>query len=304
MTPPSTTGNRSEPPYSGSLIAVGTSHGKQHQFSPAFRGVLDARLITPPGLDTDQFGTFSGETPRSGTVVQAARAKARLAMTRTGLPRGLASEASYGPLPGGWHGHEEILLFCDTERAIEVIEGNRTTSIPALAQRVSHAAELPDRLLAGLPGQALIVRPSQPAVPDRSAVVKGITDLATARSAITAAAARSPDGLALVEPDLRAHHNPSRRRVLAALAVRLAHRLATVCPACTAPGFGRVDAQTGLACRVCATPTALVRNEIHACARCPHREAHPVRDGADPAGCPACNPRWPSVRCMNFRPTR
>ena len=247
-------------------------------------------MVTPPGLDTDQFGTFSGETPRSGPAVQAAWAKARLAMTRTGLPRSLSSEASYGPLPGGWHGHEEILLFCDTELGVEVIEGHRTTSVPGRAHRVCAAAELPGPLLAGLPGQALIVRPSEPAVPDRTTVIKGITDLAAARSAITAAAARSPDGLALVEPDLRAHHNPSRRRVLAALAARLAHRLATPCPTCAAPGFGRVDAQPGLPCRICATPTPQVGNEIHACSVCSHRHEHPVRAGADPAGCPACNP--------------
>jgi len=290
VTPRSTTGNRSERPYSGSLIAVGSCHGKQHQFAPAFSVVLGARLVTPPGLDTDQFGTFSGEAPRAGPAVQAARAKARLAMTLTGLPRGLASEASYGPLPGGWFGHEEILLFGDTELGVEVIEGHRTTSIPGLAHRLAGVADLPGPLLAGLPGQALIVRPSAPAVPDRTAVTKGITDAATARSAIAAAAARSPDGLAVVEPDLRAHHNPSRRRVLAALAARLAHRLATPCPACAAPGFGRVDAQPGLPCRACATPTPQVGNEIHACAVCSHRQDHPVRDGADPAGCPVCNP--------------
>jgi hypothetical protein len=289
VTPRSVTGNRSEP-YFGSLIAVGTSHGKQHQFAPAFTAVLGARLVTPPALDTDQFGTFTGETPRSGPPAQAALAKARLAMTLLDVPRGLASEASYGPLPGGWYGHQEILLFIDTELGIEVIEGHRTMSVPGLAHRVSQAADLPGPLLAGLPGQALIVRPSEPSVPDRAAVTKGITDVATARSAITAAAARSPDGLAVVEPDLRAHHNPSRRRVLAALAARLAHRLATRCPACAAPGFGRVDAQPGLPCRVCATPTPLVGNEIHACAVCSHQQDHPVRDGADPASCPACNP--------------
>lgn len=295
MTPRSTTGNRSEPRYSGprysgSLIAVGSSHGKQHQFAPAFSAVLGARLVTPPGLDTDQFGTFSGETPRSGPALEAARAKARLAMTLSELPRGLASEASYGPLPDGWFGHQEILLFCDTELGIEVIEGHRTMSVPGIAHRVPGAAELPGPLLAGLPGQALIVRPSEPAVPDRTTVTKGITDVATARSAITAAAARSPDGLALVEPDLRAHHNPSRRRVLAALATKLAHRLATPCPACAAPGFGRVDARPGLPCRACTTPTPQVGNEIHACALCSHRQDRPVRDGADPASCPACNP--------------
>lgn len=101
-------------PYLGLRVAVGSRHGKQDQIAPAFRAALGAHLVTPPDLDTDRFGTFSGETPRSMGAAEAARGKAALAMAATDLPRGLASEASYGPLPGGWSGHQEILLFCDT----------------------------------------------------------------------------------------------------------------------------------------------------------------------------------------------
>ncbi|MFM9033917.1 MAG: DUF6671 family protein [Mycobacterium sp.] len=244
--------------------------------------------MTPPDLDTDRFGTFTGEAPRRGPAVGAARAKARLAMAATGLVRGLASEASYGPLPGGWLGHEEILLFCDDELGIEVLEGHRGTSVPGLAHRVSPDACPPDALLAALPEQALIVRPSEPT--GGAVIVKGITALPALRSAVAAAAASSRDGLALVEPDLRAQHNPSRRLVLARLAATLARRLATDCPACAAPGFGRVDAEPGLPCRMCHAPTPLLRNVIHGCAVCPHRAVRAVAQGADPAACPRCNP--------------
>ena len=79
---------------------VGTRHGKAEQFASAFHRHLGAHLLTPPDLNTDQFGTFAGEQPRLGTALQTARAKARLGMRATGLPYGLASEASYGPLPG------------------------------------------------------------------------------------------------------------------------------------------------------------------------------------------------------------
>lgn len=273
-------------PYQGRLIAVGTRHGKQHQFAPAFRAVLGADLITPPDLDTDQFGTFTGEVRRPGTTLAAARAKARLAMDVSGLPYGLASEASYGPLPGGWHGHEEIVLFRDDVRGIEVVEGHRSLSTPGGGHRVARAADLPRDLLNGLPEQALTVRSPGP---DPNPI-KGITDTAALTAAIASAAAVSDDGLALVEPDLRAHRNPSRRRVLTRLAGSLAHRLATGCPACGAPGFGRVDAEPGLPCGVCQTPTPLTANEIHACAACPHRSVRPVTGRADPASCPACNP--------------
>lgn len=275
-----------ETAYRGRSVAVGTRHGKQHQFAPAFRDVLDVQLVTPPDLDTDRFGAFTGEVARAGTATEAARGKARLAMDRAGLPYGLASEASYGVLPGGWFGHEEILLFCDEVLGIEILEGHRSTSVPGAAHRVSHVGDLPDALLAGLPGQALTVRPWAAT----TGVVKGITDSDGLAAAITAAVDASPEHLALVEPDLRAHHNPSRRQVLRRLADTLVRRLATGCPACGTPGFGRIDAVAGLSCRLCDTPTPLVGAEIHACASCAHQQIRPVSGSADPAVCPSCNP--------------
>ena len=290
-----------QPPYHRARIAVGTRHGKQHQLAPAFRAVLDARLITPPRLDTDRFGTFTGEQPRPGAALAAARGKARLAMETTGLSLGLASEASYGPLGGlGWTGigvtgigltgHEEILLFCDDDLGIEVLEGYRTASVPGSSQRVGSYDDVSQALLSGLPGQALIVRPAG-APPESARIVKGITDAEALRTAIATAAARSSEDLAVVEPDLRAHHNPSRRQVLMRLAATLARRLATRCPRCASPGFGRSGSEAGLPCRICATPTPLPRSEIHSCQSCPHRIARPVPAAwADPAVCPECNP--------------
>ena len=285
MTTPESTVAPEPSPYRGRVVAVGTQHGKQHQFAPPFHRVLGAELVTP-AVDTDRFGTFTGEVARTGAPADAARAKARLAMSATGLPYGLASEASYGPLPGGWLGHEEILLFCDDVAGIEIIEGHRTNSVPGVAHPVSGFDDVPTSLRDGLPGQALVVRP-RGAV---GAITKGITGSDALRSAITAAISASLDGVALVEPDLRAHHNPRRRLIRANLAETMAGRLATPCPSCSAPGFGRVDAEPGLPCRACGTPTSLRHSEIHACAVCTHRESRPVRGAADPADCPVCNP--------------
>lgn len=58
----------------GQVVAFGTRHGKEHQVAQAFAAVLRAEVVTPPGLDTDQFGTFSGETSRTLSPVDAARA--------------------------------------------------------------------------------------------------------------------------------------------------------------------------------------------------------------------------------------
>lgn len=276
-------------PYRGAVIAVGTRHGKAEQFASAFHRHLGAHLITPPDLDTDRFGTFTGEQPRLESALKTARAKARLGMQMAGLPYGLASEASYGPLPGsGVPGHEELLLFLDDVRGIEIIEGHRSADVPPGNHRVAAADELPATVVEGMPEQALIVRT---AGGEPIEIVKGITTRQRLHAAIDAAARRSLDGLAVVEPDLRAHHNPRRRRVLTRLGDALAARLSRHCPACDMPGFGRVDTESGLPCADCGCPTPISRSVIHGCAGCGHRSTQAVDAlAAEPVWCPRCNP--------------
>ena len=260
--------------------------------------MLGARLVVPDDLDTDQFGTFCGEVVRTGSALDAARAKARLGMGTAGLRYGLASEASYRSLPGlGLPGHEELLLFVDDVRGIEVLESHRGAVAFMNGYPVSTAADLPASVIAALPGQALIVRPSAGgdrvghSRGDLGRGIKGINDIHVLHTAVAAVAGAAADGLALVEPDLRAHHNPGRRQVLTGLARRLAHRLATPCPSCGSPGYGRVGVVSGLPCRTCSAPTELPMHEEHACAACPHRStAHRPQRWADAGHCPVCNP--------------
>ena len=276
--------------YAGQIVAFGTQHGKEHQVAPAFAAVLHAEVVAPPDFDTDQFGTFSGEAPRTLSPVDAARAKARLAMAALATPYGLASEASYGPLPGlGLPGHEELLIFLDAERGIEVVEGERTLTTPGGRCRVASLSEArPCLEQAAFPAQAVIVRA---AAGDGLPIHKGIADLHHLEQAIQDAARRSADVHVVLEPDLRAHHNPTRRALLARLGHRLAQRLATPCPVCSTPGYGRRTTRIGLPCAACGWPTDLVSADIHGCQRCHHQHRQPRRGTtAEPRWCDRCNP--------------
>lgn len=278
-------------PYHGEVIAFGTRHHKHRQVRDIFAQVLGADVVAPTDIDTDQFGTFTGDTPRTLDPIDAARAKAHLGMVVAATRCGLASEASYGPLPGvGVPGHEEILLFLDPDRGLEIVEGERCLlELPdPLPVTASHDL---DRYLqqVGFPDQALIVRPHRGNTTE--SMVKGITNRADLTTAITTAAARSDDGRARLEADLRAHHNPSRRVVLTRLGRRMAQRLATPCPACRCPGYGRTTTERGLPCAVCATPTELITADVHTCGHCPHHHRTPRSVAtADPRWCPTCNP--------------
>ena len=106
-------------------------------------------------------------------------------------------------------------------------------------------------------------------------------------------AALSATGKAFVQTDMRAHLNPTRMRAIKQTTKALALRIARLCPACEAPGFGLVEPVRGLPCRDCGSPTDLIQSEVHACTRCGHREEkrkRPLTIRADPAWCPLCNP--------------
>lgn len=267
--------------------ALGTMHGKEVALGPPL-AALGITLIRPE-IDTDPFGTFTAETPRQGTMVDAARAKARAAIAATGLNVGIASEGAYGPhpsipfLPLG----REVLLWHEAETGREIVEQALDESPNYDHAEVVNLAEA-EPLLArvAFPATALIVAPSAVAKP----IAKGLRDRDSLAAAIGQAAANSADGRAFLQTDMRAHMNARRMEVIAGLAAGLAQRLSTPCPQCRAPGWGLLRRDPGLPCGDCGTPTALVAEDIHGCTACGAEDRIPRTGTADPAHCPYCNP--------------
>jgi len=266
--------------YSGETIAVGTLHGKEAAFAPAFSRWLGAGVVPTTQLDTDSLGTFTRDVPRAGTPEQAATAKARGAALELGTSTGLATEASYAPALGGFGPmvHEELAVFIDVERGIRVRHGIRQYTHIAPARTVRTESEAQRYLArAGFPHQAVVARTA-------TGIQKGIQDAAV----IDALLRRGPVEL---EPDLRAHMNPTRRRVLRRLSWLLAARLAEPCPGCGCPGFGPVGVVRGLRCGACGNATSQVRIDVDGCPACnEQRERRRPQREADPATCDRCNP--------------
>ena len=72
IVPSSTTGAEL---YRGRTIAFGTKHGKATLVAGSFDALLRARVTAPANIDTDEWGTFSGEVERTLAPVAAARTK-------------------------------------------------------------------------------------------------------------------------------------------------------------------------------------------------------------------------------------
>ena len=280
--------------FSGRRAVLATMHGKGQAIAPVFLATLNMIVAPAKGIDTDALGTFTGEIPRHGTMVEAAVAKARLGMERARLPFGMASEGSFGPhplfpiIPAGL----ELLVFVDDERGTTIHESlviDDTNFAHLVTAPKEPVAKFLDQV--GFPSHALIVRPN--VGESCGELVKGIVDLHTLDVAIAAAAALSDDGRARVDTDMRAHVNPTRMKSLTALATRLSERLSSCCPSCAAPGWGRVKVIRGLPCEMCDTATEWVMAEVFGCAACALHEERPRSDGLTQTGaanCPACNP--------------
>jgi hypothetical protein len=273
-------------------VAFGTMHGKATAVAPPF-AKLGIDLVVPEDLDTDCFGTFTGEIPRAGTMIEAARAKARAASRLTGLPVGLASEGAYGPhpaipfVPFG----RELLLWHEPASGREIAEW-LADEAPVYDQAIIEDVAATDLFLRNVrfPATALIVAP---AGCHGHPVAKGVTDVESLASAVASACAISPDGRALVQTDMRAHLNPRRMDTIRRLAERLSALLAGDCPSCGEHGWGRLRSVAGLPCCWCGGPTPLARADILGCTACGHETEQIRADDpteADPAQCPRCNP--------------
>ena len=278
--------------YAGGLIALATRHGKEQALALPVRWGLGAELLLAD-VDTDQLGTFSGELPRLADALATCEAKVRLGLKASGLPLGLASEASFGPHPAmpmlavG----QELLVFIDQERDLCVMEQRlewRTN--------YSHIVLEPNQRLepwleqARFPSHAVIARP---VTVQAGELFKGLRTPASLAEAIARCRTADPGGRVWLETDMRAHCNPTRMRSIRRLGLALVRRLRTPCPDCASPGWGLFDTQPGLPCAACGTATALTLAEIWGCQQCGARREQPRRDGllrSDPGQCPWCNP--------------
>ncbi|MBG6108837.1 DUF6671 family protein [Frigoribacterium sp. CG_9.8] len=275
-------------PYTGATVAFATMHGKQYLAQQAFHEILDADVIAPAGLDTDQFGTFSGEITRTLSPRTAAQVKARLGIQLAGTPYGLASEGSFNSGFGFLVEHHEVLLFIDQSRGIELVEGVIATSPLPPAREISTVDDaLGYAAAVGHPEQGLMLRGG--AVGEL--IEKDLISVESLPGVVERTLRLSAGYPLTIAPDYRAHRCPSRADVITTLAYRMARRLATACPECHTPGFGQLDVERGLRCSDCGQPTRVIAADIHGCGLCPHtvRILRPDRVAA-PQWCDYCNP--------------
>ena len=277
--------------YLGRQVAFLTQHGKQNLVLAPLQAALGCQLVHTDGYDTDQLGTFSREVDRTGSQIDAARKKAKIAMALTAARVGIGSEGTFGPDPfaGFMPWNTEVLLWVDQVSGIEVTgfaQGPAQSlhrAVKTLGELASFAAE------ANFPEHHLALRPGRDDHPD---ILKGIHDQKSLVKAFNLSMAKSENAVVIVENDLRAFCNPTRQAVIRKAADDLIRKLLSVCPTCATPGYWITKQLSGLPCQLCAQPTRLPIGEIWSCTVCKKQDHRLSKFGnfADPSRCDFCNP--------------
>ena len=186
--------------FFGREIALATLHGKERVLTrPLWHG-LGLTLRHASGIDTNQFGTFGGEIPRTADMVKTAELKAIAGLEALGLDLGMASEGAFGPHPSvpmvaaGF----ECLVIVDrrdnrlfVEQSLHLSTNFSSTSVARFTEAEGWLGQV------GFPSHAVMVRPQQhPNVDVIPWMAKGVTDSEQLRDLIQRSAAESPAGMA------------------------------------------------------------------------------------------------------------
>lgn len=283
-------------PLAHRKVLLVSRHQKETAIAPPLQAALGIDLLVTHDVDTDAFGTFSGERERPDSQLNTASMKARAGLElHPDLDLALASEGAFYPHPDSPFitVNSEVLLLTDRSGELEITGYFHQLVSAPLDRRISATDDLSEAAASlGFPENGLIlVCPGDNGIP-----VHVRKDLINSESLIKAFKELSPHsgrhGLRL-QVDLRAHRYPRRMQNIARAADDLVKNLLSRCPRCNTPGFSITDYKRGLPCDWCGRPTRTVQATVSTCRKCSYSSEHWFPDGRlteDPGRCDYCNP--------------
>lgn len=275
--------------YKDKFVLLASKHRKEQVIEPVFREKMGCTLCVED-IDTDQFGTFTGEIPRPLSAYETCILKAKHAAKDKKYFLSIASEGSFGPHPSNPfipHAHE-IMVFVDLEHDWVIAEQLVTPNTNYKMMTI-HQDTILDSFLETVhfPSHALTLQSGDM----QHVLKKGINSHDKLQSALAVGFKKYNE--LFIATDMRAMMNPTRMQTLAELAEKLATRITTSCPECGIPGFGFKSVSGHLPCSLCGDDTQMYRYEEWGCIRCDYQEQRPRKDQllmAAPTYCDYCNP--------------
>ncbi len=278
--------------FSHRTAFIATMHQKEQIIAPLMESALGLNCVISQGFDTDVFGTFTGEVARPASQLETLRMKCNKGMEISGLDIGIASEGAFGAHPTlpFLPANIEMVMLIDKQHDLEVVGqvlSIETNFAGHMVASWEDARQFAEKI--GFPSHALIVK--------TGGGNKG--ELSSVRTLKTAAEFESKvidllkkHQTVYLETDMRAMHNPTRRKVIAQATENLIKKLQSPCPQCGTLGFSPTDVRLGLPCENCGLPTQKVIATILQCDKCNFikEELYPEGREAEARYCSFCNP--------------
>lgn len=277
--------------FSGKQAVLATMHGKEQVIGPLLEKI-GLKVEVSNRINTDLFGTFSGEIDRPASQLETLRIKAEKCLeNHPEHSLALASEGAFNSHPASPFTviHTELVILKDRQSGLEVI-GSHVTMDFDMRSKVMRRLEELDEFL------------NQVSFPEYGVILKTrhegkwqvAKDFQT-RDEVWQAFVKlhTMTGELIVESDLRAHRNPRRMKIIGEATLDLITKLESRCAECDFPGFSVTAVMRGLPCEDCGAPTRGVLKEILTCAYCRWTEDRFFPQGREraPAGtCDFCNP--------------
>jgi hypothetical protein len=277
--------------FEGRDLLISTNHGKEQVIGPMLSASLGINFFTIPNLNTDDFGTFSGEVERIDDPFITTKKKCERGMELSNFDLALASEGSFGPHPTLLFvpADDELLVLVDKKNDLLITAREICTETNFAAKEIQSEAELLDFAVKHLfPSHAMILKSSTNGLLD---VIKGITNKEELISGFNKLFSKYNS--VTIETDMRAMYNPSRMKVIGNACKKLIDKIKSYCPQCNVPGFSVGETITGLPCKLCGAPTYSIQKHIYHCQKCNYRQIlmHPFgKQYEDPMYCDICNP--------------
>jgi hypothetical protein len=275
--------------YRGKIVSLATLHQKGALAQKPFNEIL-GMVVNEVIVDTDQFGTFSGDVERTLTPREVLMAKTQLGLAHSQSQYALASEGTIGadPLISFLNSDIEHVGFLDSVNNLFISHSYRSFEIQAHKHEYRSGEDLETFLKkADFPHHQLIIKAFDNGV---QPLAKGISRLEELQRVLHAAEAQGLTKIT-IESDLRAHTSPSRAANIKQAFTELAMRINTPCPECDTPGWGITSSLGGLTCLDCGEETEAIKAYLYSCIACAFtKQGDPVAEGVDPSRCNWCNP--------------
>jgi len=273
-----------------------TKHNKENVIVPLFKDGFGLDVEVATKVDTDQFGTFSGDIERPDTQYNTAKLKILKAFEL--YPEAeiaIASEGAFNPHPDCPFIplNTEVVLLIDRKKQLEI--SGRYLSLAANVKKgtVSTMQEAWDlATIIGFPEYGVVLK-AEKNENNQPYIFKDATTAGGLEAALRYFFDISSDGKIEMQTDMRAHRNPSRMENIRLATFQLIKTIQSVCGQCNTPGFDVKEVIKGLPCSLCNAPTRSTLSYIYECKKCSHREEKFFPNGKqqeDPGSCDWCNP--------------